>query len=382
MTIDVHHEITGPQGAPVLVLLNSVGATTAMWAPQLGALSEQFRVVSVDTRGHGRSPAATPGEQCRIDDLGRDVVALLDRLDIPRAHFAGLSLGGMTAMWIAAHHPERVARLALLSTSAHLTPAQFWLDRAAAVRRGGLASIADAVVGRWITPGLVQRDPDLLANLVTMLTSSDDETYAQCCEAIAAMDLSADLARISAPTLVIAGADDPATPPEHSRRIADGIAGARLDVLDDAAHIPTFEQSGAITKLLLEHFGGPATVAAGYAMRRAVLGDAHVDRTIVNTTELTAPFQDFLTRYAWGEVWSRPGLSRRDRSIITLSALVTLGAEHEIAMHVRGAIANGLTPAEITEVLLHTAIYSGLPRANRAFTIAQQALAEPHTADE
>jgi 4-carboxymuconolactone decarboxylase len=123
-------------------------------------------------------------------------------------------------------------------------------------------------------------------------------------------------------------------------------------------------------------------VAAGYATRRAVLGDAHVDRTIANATELTAPFQDFLTRYAWGEVWSRPGLSRRDRSIITLSALVTLGAEHEIAMHVRGAIANGLTPTEITEILLHTAIYSGLPRANRAFTIAQQALAKPHTADE
>ena len=377
MTIDLHHETTGPEGAPVLVLLNSVGTTTAMWAPQLGALAEQFRVVCIDARGHGRSPPPPRPEPLAPWRIW-DAMSSLSSTGSTRRECISpeQSLGGMTAMWLAAHHPDRVARLALLGTSAHLPPAQFWLDRAAAVRRGGLASIADAVVERWITPGLAQRDPDLVAGLVAMLTSTDAESYAQCCEAIAAMDLRADLARISAPTLVIVGAEDPATPPEHAQVIADGISGATLEVLDDAAHIATVEQAGAITRLLLQHFGAGASLATGFATRRAVLGDSHVDQAIANTSELTAPFQEFITRYAWGDVWTRPGLSRRDRSIATLAALVTLGAEHEIALHVRAAINNGLTPAEITEVLLHTAVYSGLPRANRAFAIAQQTLAE------
>lgn len=374
MTIELEFSVSGPAAARTVVLLNSVGATSAMWEPQLGALAEQFRVVRINARGHGASPASSAGPVCTIADLGRDVLAVLDRLDVARVHLAGLSLGGMTAMWLAIHHRERVDRLALLCTSAHLAPAQGWLDRAAAVRSAGLASIADAVVTRWITPGLAQRDPDLRDQLVEMLLSTDDESYAQCCEAIADLDLRPDLARIAAPTLVIAAADDPATPPEHAYRIADGIAGSRIEVLAGAAHIATVEQSGRITQLLLQHFGGGATMRAGDATRRSVLGDAHVDRASAGTSEFTAPFQEFLTRYAWGDVWTRPGLSRRERSITTLATLVALGAEHEIALHVRGGIRNGLTASEISEVLLHTAVYSGLPRANRAFAIARQTL--------
>ena len=129
--------------------------------------------------------------------------------------------------------------------------------------------------------------------------------------------------------------------------------------------------------MLLEHFGGGATLAAGYRTRRAVLGDEHVDRAIAATTGFSAPFQDFITRYAWGDVWSRPGLDRRERSIATLAALVALGAEHELAMHVRAAVRNGLTPDEIAEIFLHTALHAGLPRANRAIAIAKQALDQP-----
>jgi 3-oxoadipate enol-lactonase/4-carboxymuconolactone decarboxylase len=380
MTVPLHHEVHGPVGAPALVLLNSVGVTSAMWAAQLGALSEQFRVVTVDTRGHGKSPAA-PGERTSMDDLGADVLAVLDSLGFARAHLAGLSLGGMTAMWIAAHHPERVARLALLCTSSHLPPAAFWKSRAAAVRNDGMTSIAEPVVARWLTAGLAARDPELVDQLQAMFAGNDAESYAQCCEGIAEMDLRPDLARIAAPTLVIAGAQDVATPPEHGRVIAEGIADARLEIVPDAPHIATVEQAGVITRLLLGHFGGGATLAAGFATRRAVLGDEHVDRAMAAATPLTQPFQDFITRYAWGDVWSRPGLARRERSIATLAALVTLGAEHEIAMHIRAAVTNGLTVEEIAEVLLQTALYAGLPRANRAFAIAQQVLAE-HGADQ
>ncbi|MGF7233945.1 MAG: carboxymuconolactone decarboxylase family protein [Frankia sp.] len=149
-----------------------------------------------------------------------------------------------------------------------------------------------------------------------------------------------------------------------------------MEVLSPAAHIAPLEQAGPITALLLEHFGARTTLSHGYTVRRAVLGDDHVTRALANSTELGAPFQDFLTRYAWGEVWSRPGLARPERSLITLAALVTLGAEHEIAMNVRAAIGNGVTMPEISELLLHTALYAGLPRANRAIAIAQTTLHE------
>ena len=362
----------GPQGAPTLVLLHSVGTTSDMWTPCMGVLAEHFRVVRIEARGHGDSPASPHGAQ--IADLGADVVAVLDELGLGRVHLAGLSLGGMTAMWLAIHHPERVGRLALLCTSAYVPPAQGWLDRAATVRTDGMAAIADVVVARWITPPLAARDPALVARLRGMLTSVDAESYAQCCEAIAGLDLRADLARIAAPTLVVAGEDDPAIPPPHSRAIADAIAGARLEIITPAAHVLTYEQPGRIAALLLDHFRAGGTLSRGYATRRAVLGDAVVDQAIAATTELTAPFQEFITRYAWGDVWSRPGLARRDRSIATLAALVTLGAEHEIAMHVEAARRNDLTPGEIAEVLLHVAVYAGVPRANRAFAIARDVL--------
>jgi 3-oxoadipate enol-lactonase/4-carboxymuconolactone decarboxylase len=350
-----------------------------MWTPCVGALAEQFRVVRVDTRGHGESPASPPGTSCSLADLGRDVLEVLDELGVERAHIAGLSLGGIAALWLAIHSPQRVARLAVLCAAAHLPPASGWHDRAAAVRADGMAAIADIPGRLWITGALATRDPELLGRLQAMQADVDPESYAQCCEALAGTDLRADLGRVAAPTLLIAGADDPAAPPDALRAIAEAVPGARLQVLESAAHIATVEQPAAIVQALLAHFGGGATLATGYATRRAVLGDEHVERAIDATTELTAPFQDFITRYAWGDVWSRPGLSRRERSIVTLAALVSLGAEHEIAMHVRAAVRNGLTADEIGEVLLHTALYAGLPRANRAFAIARELLAEDET---
>jgi 3-oxoadipate enol-lactonase / 4-carboxymuconolactone decarboxylase len=381
MTIPLSWTVEGPDGAPVLVLLHSIGTTSSMWDPVVGPLAEQFRVVRIEARGHGLSPAAPAGNTCTVTDLGLDVLAALDvvqaELHSARVHLAGLSIGGMTAMWLAIHHPERIARLALLCTAAHLPPAQGWLDRAAEVRTHGMDSIVERVVSGWITPALAGRDPVLLAGLRDMLADADAESYAQCCEAIAALDLRSDLSRIAAPTLVIAAADDPATPPSHADLIGNGVAGARVEVLANAAHIATVEQPGVVARLLLTHFGGGATLEAGYRTRRDVLGDEHVDAAIEGTTELSARFQELITRYAWGDVWSRPGLSRRERSVATLAALVTLGAEQEIAMHVRAAIRNGLTRDEIGEVLLHTALYAGLPRAGRAFAIATEVLDAP-----
>ena len=215
----------------------------------------------------------------------------------------------------------------------------------------------------------------------TPFTAADDEGYAACCEVIAAMDLRADLPRITAPTLTIAGAQDPATPPEHLAAVADAVPGAVALVLPQAAHLASWEQSVAVNAAVLMHLsaadGDDVRRAAGMRVRRAVLGDAHVDRAVAGTTALTAGFQDLITRYAWGDVWSRPGLDRRTRSLLTLAVLTALGHEKELAMHVRAAITNGVTPEEVGEVLLHTAVYAGVPAANSAFAIAQQVLGAP-----
>lgn len=253
----VHHVVTGPPDAPVVVLSNSLGSTHRMWDAQVDALSQDFRVVRYDTRGHGRSPV--PCGTWSVDDLADDLVGLLDRLGVARAHLVGLSLGGMTALRVAARHPARVDRLVLLCTAAHLPPAQGWLDRAATVRREGTAAVAEAVVGRWFTPAYLANHEDVRTRNVAMVSSTPPAGYAACCEAIAAMDQRPDLAEIAAPTLAIAGADDPATPPGLLEEIAHGVQDGRLLVVPEAAHLANAQQPLAITAAIHHHLAGAAS---------------------------------------------------------------------------------------------------------------------------
>lgn len=247
-------DLSGPAGAPVVVLGGSLGTARDMWHSHAAALAARFRVIAFDHRGHGASPV--PAGPYRIDDLGGDVLELLDHLGLDRVHYAGASLGGMVGMWLAAHAPERVDRLALVCTSAHLPPAELWRDRAAAVRRDGMGGMIDAVLDRWFTAGFRAAHPELVAPLVAQLAATPPEGYAGCCEAIAAMDLRPVLPRIVAPTLVVAGAEDPATPPEHARAIVAAVPGARLEILSPAAHLAVVERAGAVLDLLGEHLDG------------------------------------------------------------------------------------------------------------------------------
>ena len=263
--VAVSYTVDGAADAPVVVLSNSLGATRGMWDPQVPALAERFRVVTYDTRGHGDSPA--PPGPYTLDDLVDDLVALLDEVGAGRAHVAGLSLGGMTAMRLAAREPARVDRLALLCTSAKTDP-QGFLDRAAAARSGGTAALAPTVVSRWLTPSCAAEHPDLVARLEAMIAGSDDEGYAACCEVVANMDLREDLGRITASTLVISGWEDPALPPEHQKLIADSIPGAQLVTVSPGAHLANLEQPVRVTGELLGHFdaagpGRPGSAAGG-----------------------------------------------------------------------------------------------------------------------
>jgi len=255
MAVAVSYTVTGPADAPVVVLSNSLGATRAMWDPQVPALAERYRVVTYDTRGHGESPA--PAGPYTLDDLTDDLVALLDEVGAERAHVVGLSLGGMTGMRLAARQPERVDRLALLCTSAKPDPQPF-LDRAATVRAGGTAPLAPTIASRWLTPGYAAEHPDLAARLEGMIAGCDDEGYASCAEVVASVDLRDDLLRIYAPTLVVSAAQDQALPPAHQHGIAEGVAGAELLTVSPGAHLANLERTLEITGALLAHLdGGP-----------------------------------------------------------------------------------------------------------------------------
>ncbi|MBX9387042.1 3-oxoadipate enol-lactonase [Streptomonospora nanhaiensis] len=260
-TVEVHHVAEGPPDAPLVVLSGSLGSTLAMWEPQAAALAARYRVVRYDTRGHGGSPV--PPGPYRLADLGGDVLRLLDRLGAERAHFAGVSLGGMTGMWLAAHAPERIDRLALVCTSARMRP-QDWAARAATVRESGVGAIADAVVDRWITPGYAEREPGTARWMREMVAATPAEGYAGCCAAIEHMDLRGDLPHITAPTLVVGGSADPAMPPEHARAIAERIPGAHLRALP-GAHLASWECAVQLNDLLLAHFGGAALPGAAGA---------------------------------------------------------------------------------------------------------------------
>ncbi len=367
---NVFSTATGPADAPVVVLSNSLGATFAMWDAQMPWL-RRFRVIRYDNRGHGRSPV--PPGPCSIDDLAADVVALLDRHGVARASFCGLSLGGMVGMRLATIAPERVERLVLCCTSAQLGPPEGWYDRARLVRSEGTAAVADAVVGRWFTEAFRSTRPDAVAAFRAMIASTTVEGYASCCEAIAAMDQLDAIAAIRAPTLVIAASDDPATPVAHGQAIVERIPGARMVVIDDAAHLANVERPGAVSTAILAHLD--QAYSRGLATRRAVLGDAAVDRATAAATAATAPFQDLITRYAWGDAWSDETLDRRTRSCMTLALLVALGKPVELALHVRAALRNGLSPDEISAVIVHAGIYCGVPAANDALAVAAATLA-------
>ena len=381
--VELHYLLEGPEEAPVVVMANSLGTTLRMWDEQASALNERFRSLRYDHRGHGGSPI-TPGPYT-IEDLGRDVLALLERLGIERVSFCGLSLGGMVGMWLASEVPERIERLMLCCTAARFAP-DVYDARARTVRAHGVAEIADDVLERWFTPAFRATQHDVVEWARRMLLETPAEGYAGCCEAVRDADLSGRLGDIRAPTLVIAGADDPAAPPEQAELICDSIPHARLVVIEQAAHLANVEQPGALTQALLDHLDpgvqktqrpvGDQVHDRGMRVRREVLGDDHVDAAIAHTTEFTADFQDLITRYAWGEIWTRPGLDRKTRSCITLTALVALGHLEELKMHVRAALRNGLTVDEIKEVLLQSAIYCGVPAANSAFAIAQRVLAD------
>ena len=254
--VPLHYAVDGPEAAPVLVLGSALGTTGEIWRAQVPALSRALRVVRYDHRGHGASPV--PPGPYRLADLGGDVVALLDTLGVERAHLGGVSLGSMVALWVAAHHPERVDKLVLAGTAATLGPPENWRTRAATVRDQGMAAVASTVVDRWLPVEFADAHPELRQLLLALVLATPVEGYAAACGALETADLRSDLARISAATLVLIGTDDPSTPPELGRAVARGIPDARVVEITGAAHLAPVSHPDQVARLLTGFLAEPA----------------------------------------------------------------------------------------------------------------------------
>ncbi|MFF2717792.1 alpha/beta fold hydrolase [Streptomyces sp. NPDC058011] len=420
-TNTMQYRFDGPEDAPVLVIGPSLGTTWHMWDRQVPELTQHWRVFRYDLPGHGGAPAhAAPS----VAELADRLIATLDGLGVQRFGYAGCSIGGAVGADLALRHPHRVASLALVASSPRFGTADEFRQRGVIVRTNGLEPMARTAPERWFTPGFAAAQPAIVEWAVQMVRTTDPGCYIAACEALAAFDIRDHLSRIGVPTLVLVGAEDQVTGPAEARTLVAGIPDARLALVPGASHLAPVEQPAAVCDLLLTHFStawqeapaappapppvpGPATPAASFApiaeiapahglpeatgprresghergtkVRREVLGDAHVDAVNASTDPFTEDFQELVTRYAWGEVWSREGLDRRTRSCITLTALVASGHLEGLAAHTRAALRNGLTPAEIKEVLLQSAVYCGIPAAGAAFTIAQSVIQEETT---
>ena len=368
-----HYKIEGTPNSPVLVFSNSLGTDMRMWDAVVPLLLPYFRIVRYDTRGLGQSTVTS--ESYSVAQLGQDVIDLFDELGLEKVHFCGLSMGGQIGQWLGIHHSDRLNKLILCNTAAQIGTAKAWNDRIDLIKKEGMQAIWGGTQKVWFREDFIQNHPDQIADLERMFLSNAVLGYANCCTAVRDADFRNDLQKIEVETLIIAGEEDPATTVADAQFMVEKIPNAGLAVLP-ARHIPSIEQPEVFAKALIDFLVGKTTFEKGMHVRRTVLGDAHVNRANQNKNEFTTDFQNFISHYAWGEIWTRPGLSKHNRSLITLAMMIALNRRAEFKMHVKAALHNGVTIEEIKEVILQSGIYCGLPAANEAFHSAQEVFNE------
>ncbi len=364
-----NYKLQGTPNSPVLIFSNSLGSEMLMWDELVPFLLPYFRVLQYDTRGHGGSEI-TP-EPYSIALLGQDVIDLLDELKIDEAYFCGLSMGGLIGQWLGIHYPNRIKKLIVSNTGAKIGNDERWNGRIETIKAKGMQAIVDDTMERWFTESFRNHNPQRVAETKAMFLRSDILGYSNCCTAIRDADFRENLSQVSVETLVITGDEDPVTNVAQAEFIAENIPNARLKVLH-ARHLASTELPEEYAQVLIDFIVGESTFEKGMHVRRSVLGNAHVDRANGNINDFNADFQQFISNYAWGEIWTRPNLSKHSRSLITIAMLIALNRKAELKMHIRAAFNNGVTIAEIKEVLMQSALYCGLPAANEAFHTAEE----------
>jgi 3-oxoadipate enol-lactonase/4-carboxymuconolactone decarboxylase len=380
VTVDktrVFYRLEGKPGLPVLVLSHSIGTDHGMWFPQVEQLLAHFQLLRYDIRGHGASDA--PAGEYEVAGLGRDLLSLVDALAISKFAFCGLSLGGAIGQWLGIHAPDRLSHLVLANTSPRFGPRANWETRMATVEQKGMRGIVEMAMQRFFSSTTLAREDPYAQAVRSVLLGSDPAGYLGCCAALRDFDGTGWLRQIRIPTLVIAGDRDVSTPWEgHGEVLAREIPDCRALHLP-AAHLSNLERPRSFAMALLEFLqpaGDPSRdpLESGFRVRRAVLGEAHVNHAINSATDLTRDFQALITRYAWGTIWTRPGLDLRTRRLLVLSIAAALGRWEEFGLHVRAGLTRELELCDLKEVLLQTAIYAGVPAANSGFRIASEAM--------
>ncbi len=245
----IDYSIAGAATAPTLLFINSIATTRDLWARQVPRLSKSFRVITYDARGHGFSQV-TAGDYT-VEQLGRDALAILDAAGVESAHVCGISLGGITAMWLGVHAPRRIRSLVLANTAARIGSLEMWTERIAFVKQQGMATLADLTMPRWFTDGFRAREPQTVEQFRAMVAACPKEGYLSCCAALRDEDLRDAIAGIRCPVLCVAGNADPATPPDALQFSHERIAGSKMLLLD-AAHLTNVEQHEAFTKAVTE----------------------------------------------------------------------------------------------------------------------------------
>ncbi|MGA2722625.1 MAG: 3-oxoadipate enol-lactonase [Bryobacteraceae bacterium] len=369
----IYYRLEGAPNGPLLVLAHSLGTDHGMWSPQMPALLRRFRVLRLDLRGHGASDA--PAGDYTIAQLGRDVLAVADAAGVARFAYCGLSLGGMIGQWLGANAGDRIERMVLANTSPRMADPGLFEVRRAAVLERGMSAIEEPVMQRFFSARVLSSGSAAVESIRTALLATSPVGYAGCCAAVRDMDQRPTLAGIQVPVLVIAGDQDLSTPwTGHGDVLAGGIPGARAVRLA-AAHLSNVERPSSFTAALFDFLlpkGSDDTLEAGFAVRRSVLGDAHVDDAVARTTEFTREFQELITRYAWGAVWTKPGLDPGVRRLLVLAITAALGRWEEFRLHLRTGLAAELEMADLKEVLLTIAVYAGVPAANTGFHAASE----------
>lgn len=368
-----NYKITGTPNSPVLVFSNSLGADMGMWDELIPFLLPYFRVLQYDTRGHGGSEVTE--SPYTIDVLGNDVIALLDELKIEKVYFCGLSMGGLIGQWLGIHHSDRILKLIISNTDAKIGTDQIWNDRINTITNEGMQVIAEGTMERWFTDDFRKNNPNRIAEIKAVFVKNNALGYANSCAAVRDADFRNDLHKITTETLVITGNEDAVTNVEQAKELVKNIPNANLEILA-ARHLSSTELPESYSEIIINFIIGESTFERGMHVRRTVLGNAHVDKASGNINEFNGDFQYFISNYAWGEIWTRPGLSKHNRSLITIAMLIALNRKAELQMHIKAAFNNGVTKDEIKEVIMQSALYCGLPAANEAIHTAEEIFKE------
>ncbi len=371
----ISYVMHGDIGSPAVVMIPSLGTRQEMWRDQIDLLKAYCLVITVDHLGHSFFGSDIAAGDYTIEREASAVIEVLDELEIEKASVVGISLGGMVALQLAISHPQRIDKLVVVASAPKLGNSEDWQSRAQLVRSEGTKALVKGLSERWFSPSTIATRPNVVAAATTMVESISDEGYARCAEMIGACDLSNELHRITAPTLIIGGSLDKVAPPESLFNLSGKIAGSHLVVIGGANHILNLDAPESFNAELSNFILG-SNFERGDQKRRAVLGDSYVDASNTRINDFNRSFFRHVTEVPWGNFWTRGVLDAKTRSIVTLSCLLASNLLEEFEIHLRGGINNGLTEDELSEIMMQAIPYIGVPRVLSAMKVVAKVLSE------